>query len=53
MINPDDPVDEVLATLRELGIVSGEDVDELDNAISRDAVQGERYPEQMMGLLNN
>jgi aryl-alcohol dehydrogenase-like predicted oxidoreductase len=29
------------------------DVEELDNAISRDAVRGNRYPEQMMGLLNN
>ena len=33
--------------------LSPEDVDELDNAISRDAVRGERYPEQMMALLNN
>jgi aryl-alcohol dehydrogenase-like predicted oxidoreductase len=33
--------------------LSAEDVQELDNAISRDAVVGSRYPEQMMGLLNN
>jgi aryl-alcohol dehydrogenase-like predicted oxidoreductase len=29
------------------------DVQELDNAISRDAIVGSRYPEQMMALLNN
>ena len=33
--------------------VSAEDVDELDNAISPEAVRGERYAEQMMTLLNN
>jgi aryl-alcohol dehydrogenase-like predicted oxidoreductase len=29
------------------------DVEELDHAISRDAVSGARYPEQMMTMLNN
>jgi aryl-alcohol dehydrogenase-like predicted oxidoreductase len=29
------------------------EVGELDNAISRDAVRGTRYPEQMMGMLNH
>jgi aryl-alcohol dehydrogenase-like predicted oxidoreductase len=33
--------------------LSADEVQELDNAISRDAVVGSRYPEQMMGLLNN
>jgi aryl-alcohol dehydrogenase-like predicted oxidoreductase len=33
--------------------LSAADVKELDNAISRDAVRGERYPEAMMGMLNN
>jgi aryl-alcohol dehydrogenase-like predicted oxidoreductase len=33
--------------------LSAEDVEELDNAISRDAVRGERYAEPMMALLNN
>jgi aryl-alcohol dehydrogenase-like predicted oxidoreductase len=33
--------------------LSDEDVDELDNAISPEAVRGERYPDAMMGLLNN
>jgi aryl-alcohol dehydrogenase-like predicted oxidoreductase len=33
--------------------LSPADVEELDNAISPDAVRGARYPEQMMGLLNN
>jgi aryl-alcohol dehydrogenase-like predicted oxidoreductase len=33
--------------------LSAEDVEQLDNAISRDAVRGSRYPEQMMSLLNN
>jgi aryl-alcohol dehydrogenase-like predicted oxidoreductase len=33
--------------------LSAEEVQELDNAISRDAVRGSRYPEQMMALLNN
>jgi aryl-alcohol dehydrogenase-like predicted oxidoreductase len=32
--------------------LSPADVSELDNAISRDAVRGMRYPEQMMGMLN-
>ncbi len=31
--------------------LSAEDVDELDNAISPEAVRGSRYPEQMMSLL--
>jgi aryl-alcohol dehydrogenase-like predicted oxidoreductase len=33
--------------------LSAEEVQELDNAISRDAIVGNRYPEQMMGMLNN
>ncbi|HUA70891.1 MAG TPA: aldo/keto reductase [Solirubrobacteraceae bacterium] len=33
--------------------LSAEDIDELDNAISPDAVRGDRYPEGMMALLNN
>ena len=33
--------------------LSSQDVEELDNAIARDAVRGARYPEQMMGLLDN
>ncbi len=33
--------------------LSAEDVDELANAISPDAVRGDRYPEGMMALLNN
>jgi len=33
--------------------LSAEEVEQLDNAISRDAVRGSRYPEQMMALLNN
>jgi aryl-alcohol dehydrogenase-like predicted oxidoreductase len=33
--------------------LSARDVDELDNAISREAVRGDRYPESMMALLNN
>jgi len=33
--------------------LSAEDVDELDNAISPEAVRGDRYPEGMMALLNN
>jgi aryl-alcohol dehydrogenase-like predicted oxidoreductase len=33
--------------------LSSQDVEELDNAISRDAVRGARYPEQMMALLDN
>jgi aryl-alcohol dehydrogenase-like predicted oxidoreductase len=33
--------------------LSPADVEELDNAISRDAVRGARYPDQMMGMLNN
>jgi aryl-alcohol dehydrogenase-like predicted oxidoreductase len=33
--------------------LSAEDVEELDNAISPDAVRGERYPGGMMALLNN
>jgi aryl-alcohol dehydrogenase-like predicted oxidoreductase len=34
-------------------LLSAAEVQELDNAISRDAIVGSRYPEQMMGLLNN
>jgi aryl-alcohol dehydrogenase-like predicted oxidoreductase len=34
-------------------VLSAIEVQELDNAISRDAIVGSRYPEQMMGLLNN
>jgi aryl-alcohol dehydrogenase-like predicted oxidoreductase len=33
--------------------LSAEQVEQLDNAISRDAVRGSRYPEQMMALLDN
>ena len=33
--------------------LSPAEVEELDTAISRDAVRGSRYPEQMMGMLNN
>jgi aryl-alcohol dehydrogenase-like predicted oxidoreductase len=33
--------------------LSTDDIEELDNAISRDAVRGTRYPEAMMALLNN
>jgi aryl-alcohol dehydrogenase-like predicted oxidoreductase len=33
--------------------LSAEEVQELDNAISRDAVVGNRYPEEMMAQLNN
>jgi aryl-alcohol dehydrogenase-like predicted oxidoreductase len=33
--------------------LSREDIEELDTAISRDAVHGDRYPEPMMALLNN
>jgi aryl-alcohol dehydrogenase-like predicted oxidoreductase len=33
--------------------LSEDEVAELDDAISPDAVRGSRYPEQMMGLLNN
>jgi aryl-alcohol dehydrogenase-like predicted oxidoreductase len=33
--------------------LSEDEVQELDSAISRDAVRGSRYPEQMMGMLNN
>jgi len=33
--------------------LSAEDVDELDHAISPEAVRGDRYPEGMMALLNN
>jgi aryl-alcohol dehydrogenase-like predicted oxidoreductase len=33
--------------------LSAGETQELDNAISRDAVRGSRYPEQMMALLNN
>ena len=33
--------------------LSAQDIDELDHAISRDAVRGARYPEQMMELLGN
>jgi hypothetical protein len=29
------------------------EVSELDDAISRDAVRGDRYPEEMMSLLGN
>jgi aryl-alcohol dehydrogenase-like predicted oxidoreductase len=32
--------------------LSARDIEELDNAVSREAVHGDRYPEQMMGLLN-
>ena len=33
--------------------LSAREIEELDDAISREAVRGDRYPEQMMGLLNN
>ncbi len=33
--------------------LTAEDIDELDNAISPEAVRGDRYPQEMMGLLNN
>jgi aryl-alcohol dehydrogenase-like predicted oxidoreductase len=33
--------------------LSADEVNELDNAISPDAVRGDRYTEQMMSLLNN
>jgi aryl-alcohol dehydrogenase-like predicted oxidoreductase len=33
--------------------LSADDIEELDTAISRDAVQGSRYPDAMMTLLNN
>jgi aryl-alcohol dehydrogenase-like predicted oxidoreductase len=33
--------------------LSAQDIEELDNAISRDAVRGDRYPEPMMELLDN
>jgi aryl-alcohol dehydrogenase-like predicted oxidoreductase len=33
--------------------LSQQDVEELDDAISPDAVRGARYPEAMMALLNN
>jgi aryl-alcohol dehydrogenase-like predicted oxidoreductase len=33
--------------------LSTEDIEELDNAISPEAVHGSRYPEAMMALLNN
>jgi aryl-alcohol dehydrogenase-like predicted oxidoreductase len=33
--------------------LSAQDIEELDNLISRDAVRGDRYPEQMMSLLDN
>jgi aryl-alcohol dehydrogenase-like predicted oxidoreductase len=33
--------------------LSAEGIEELDNAISRDALRGSRYPEEMMALLNN
>ena len=33
--------------------LSAQDVEELDNAISPEAVRGDRYPEGMMALLNN
>ena len=34
-------------------VLSAAEVQELDSAISREAIVGSRYPEQMMGLLNN
>jgi aryl-alcohol dehydrogenase-like predicted oxidoreductase len=40
------------AAATEVTLSPGE-VQELDNAISPDAVRGSRYPEQMMALLNN
>jgi aryl-alcohol dehydrogenase-like predicted oxidoreductase len=33
--------------------LSADDIEELDNAISPEAVRGTRYTEEMMGLLNN
>jgi aryl-alcohol dehydrogenase-like predicted oxidoreductase len=33
--------------------LSAQDIEELDNAISPEAVRGRRYPERMMALLNN
>jgi diketogulonate reductase-like aldo/keto reductase len=33
--------------------LSAEEIDELDNAISPNAVRGSRYAEQMMALLDN
>ncbi len=33
--------------------LSAQDIDELDHAISADAVRGDRYPEPMMALLDN
>jgi aryl-alcohol dehydrogenase-like predicted oxidoreductase len=33
--------------------LSAQDVEVLDNAVSPEAVLGDRYPEEMMGLLNN
>jgi hypothetical protein len=33
--------------------LSPDEVHELDNAISPDAVRGSRYPKQMMALLSN
>jgi aryl-alcohol dehydrogenase-like predicted oxidoreductase len=33
--------------------LSAEDIEELDDAISAEAVRGTRYTEEMMGLLNN
>jgi aryl-alcohol dehydrogenase-like predicted oxidoreductase len=33
--------------------LSPQDIEELDTAISRDAVHGDRYPKPMMALLNN
>jgi aryl-alcohol dehydrogenase-like predicted oxidoreductase len=33
--------------------LSAEEIQELDNAISPDAIVGNRYAEQMMGMLNN
>lgn len=33
--------------------LTAEEVSELDHAISRDAVRGDRYPEGMMSLLRN
>ncbi len=34
-------------------VLSADEVEELDNAVSPDAVRGERYPEAMMALLGN
>jgi aryl-alcohol dehydrogenase-like predicted oxidoreductase len=33
--------------------LSDGDIDQLDNAISPEAVKGSRYPERMMAFLNN